>query len=211
MISLRTLILSIAAVVLIETGAAVLFPIVYDRMILVGIVRIFEAAAVTVIIERSGPGHAALGLSAETFLPGLRQGFMWSVLFGSGALFLMILFWVAGIDILPLIRAKLPESSYQRATFFLVGGFVAPCAEELFFRGVIYGFFRRWGVWAALAASTLLFATAHGPVSALPVTQMIGGCIFALVYEREKNLLAPVTIHCLGNAAIFSLSLLPGR
>jgi hypothetical protein len=43
---------------------------------------------------------------------------------------------------------------------------------------------------------------------ALPITQLIGGILFAVAYEIEKNLLVPITIHCLGNLAIFILSLL---
>jgi hypothetical protein len=37
---------------------------------------------------------------------------------------------------------------------------------------------------------------------------VVGGVLFAAAYEKEKNLLVPVTIHCLGNLAIFSLSLI---
>ena len=40
------------------------------------------------------------------------------------------------------------------------------------------------------------------------ITQAIGGVVFAVSYELEKNLLVPITIHCLGNMAIFLLPLL---
>jgi hypothetical protein len=42
----------------------------------------------------------------------------------------------------------------------------------------------------------------------IPITQLVGGIVFALAYEKEKNLMAPITIHCLGNLAIFSIGLL---
>jgi membrane protease YdiL (CAAX protease family) len=32
--------------------------------------------------------------------------------------------------------------------------------------------------------------------------------VFAVSYEREKSLLVPITIHCLGNLAIFSITFL---
>jgi membrane protease YdiL (CAAX protease family) len=35
----------------------------------------------------------------------------------------------------------------------------------------------------------------------------VGGIVFAIAYEKEKNLMVPITIHCLGNLAIFSLSI----
>ena len=84
---------------------------------------------------------------------------------------------------------------------------VAPFAEELFFRGLLYGFFRRWGAPFAIILSTALFTFAH-PLRGLPLTQIVGGLLFALAYEVEGNLLAPITVHVLGNLAIFTLSAL---
>jgi membrane protease YdiL (CAAX protease family) len=40
------------------------------------------------------------------------------------------------------------------------------------------------------------------------LAQIIGGIVFALAYEASGNLLVPITIHVLGNLAIFTLSLL---
>jgi len=90
-----------------------------------------------------------------------------------------------------------------------VGGVIAPIAEEVFFRGILYGFFRRWGVSVAIVLSTFIFVLPHLGSSGLPIIQIIGGVLFALVYETEKNLMVPIMIHALGNMAIFSFSLLP--
>jgi len=80
--------------------------------------------------------------------------------------------------------------------------------EEVFFRGILYGFLRRWGIAVALVLSTCAFAFTHGLGHGFPLTQVVGGILFAAAYEVEKNLLVPISIHCLGNLAIFSLSLL---
>jgi hypothetical protein len=40
------------------------------------------------------------------------------------------------------------------------------------------------------------------------VTQAIGGIVFAAAYEVEGKLMVPISIHVLGNIAIFSLSIL---
>jgi hypothetical protein len=56
--------------------------------------------------------------------------------------------------------------------------------------------------------STLLFVLSHPSRHTIPVPQMIGGILFAVAYEMEKNLLAPITIHILGNLAIFILALI---
>ena len=47
----------------------------------------------------------------------------------------------------------------------------------------------------------------HVVLCVIPL-QMIGGILFAVAYEMEKNLLAPITIHILGNLAIFILTLI---
>ncbi|MGD8962327.1 MAG: CPBP family intramembrane metalloprotease, partial [Desulfobacterales bacterium] len=80
--------------------------------------------------------------------------------------------------------------------------------EEIFFRGILYSFFRRWGIPTAVILSTILFILPHSSGTTLPVTQLIGGILFAVSYEIEKNLWVPIMIHSLGNLAIFTLALL---
>jgi membrane protease YdiL (CAAX protease family) len=46
-------------------------------------------------------------------------------------------------------------------------------------------------------------------VHGFPLTQLVGGILFALSYEYSGNLMVPITIHATGNLAIFTLSL-PG-
>jgi hypothetical protein len=60
----------------------------------------------------------------------------------------------------------------------------------------------------ALIGSTALFVLPHLPQVRLPLTQLAGGLLFGLAYEKEKNLLVPMVIHVLGNFAIFLLPLL---
>jgi membrane protease YdiL (CAAX protease family) len=102
----------------------------------------------------------------------------------------------------------LPRRQSDILIFFLVGGIVAPVAEEVFFRGILYGFFRRWGVVVALVLSTAFFVLPHLGSHGLPITQIVGGVLFAIAYEIEGNLMTPITIHSLGNLAIFTISLL---
>lgn len=121
-----------------------------------------------------------------------------------------------GIDALALVRVELPKETGRVIQFIMVGGFVAPIAEELFFRGVIYGYFRsrlmsafgKTGIACAVVVSTLLFVTAHGIRGGLPLTQIVGGFVFCIAYERSKSLATPIIIHSLGNMVLFSLSLL---
>ena len=181
-ITLKTLAISIAAVFAMET-LCLLF-----------------------IAHRFEKNPNVIGLSRSKMLAGLARGLIWSVCFGiaAGALFLVLL--AAGINPLKFVNTPLPSAPGQIFIYFLVGGVIAPVSEEIFFRGIIFGFFRRWGVYAAILISTVLFVLPHG--RHLPLTQIVGGIVFAIAYEKEKNLMVPVTIHCLGNIAIFSLTFL---
>jgi len=107
------------------------------------------------------------------------------------------------------MRVNLSGGMPEIMLFFIVGTLIGPVAEEIFFRGILYGFFRRWGVIAALVITTLLFIFCHPARTGLPITQAAGGMVFALTYEIEDSLVVPIVIHCLGNLAIFSLGLLP--
>lgn len=56
--------------------------------------------------------------------------------------------------------------------------------------------------------STLVFVEAYPNLVPIPITQLIGGLVFATAYEIEKYLMVPILVHGLGNAALFSLLLL---
>jgi membrane protease YdiL (CAAX protease family) len=141
-------------------------------------------------------------------LPGLRRGLIWSVAIGAVAALTWLVLMLAGQYPLRLIRAQLPPGGNDLVLLFVVGGLLGPVAEELFFRGVLYRFFRRWGAPAAVLLSSLAFVLCHPTSHGIRLTQAVGGILFAVAYEVERSLLVPITIHILGNLAIFSLSLL---
>lgn len=206
-ISLKTVGISITAIVLIE--AAYRF-ILNDRgaaaLPSLGIIRSLEGALLIVIAFVTEQSTASIGLVRSKMSSGLFRGLIWSALFGiaGGGVFLILL--AMGIDALKFVQGKSPSSWNHLVLLFLVGGIIGPITEEIFFRGIIYGFIRQWGVFVAIFLSTLIFVSIHPSSGSLPVTQIIGGIVFALAYERERNLIVPITIHCLGNLAIFSLT-----
>lgn len=162
----------------------------------------------------SPPSHALRGVPLSCHLPSIRQGVFfglsWSVIFG-------FLVSAAGLGIflitqqnpITAIRCNLPSPSLQRLLFLLVGGLISPIAEELFFRGFLYTWLRRYGIIMALTLSTIAFALCHFRSGHLPLIQTVGGILFGLSYEKSRNIFAPITIHVLGNMAIFSLASLP--
>jgi membrane protease YdiL (CAAX protease family) len=170
-----------------------------------GILRGVEALLMVCISFRFEDRPGGIGLSSSTLLPGIVKGFIWSACFGIATGILFIVLLTAGINPLTLIGTAVPASPEQIAIFFLVGGLIGPVAEEVFFRGIVYGFFRQWGVYVAVAISTFFFVFLHNPRGNIPITQIVGGIVFAVAYEKEKNLMVPIIIHTSGNLAIFSL------
>jgi membrane protease YdiL (CAAX protease family) len=208
-IEIRTLIISIVVILCVEAamrGVARGSP--FDPMIVLGVIRVLEIALLVLVAILWGGGLSSMGLARSSGIHGLTRGFLWSAGFGMGALAAHLILYAVGINGLSLIRTHLPRGSGNIALFFLVGGMVGPIAEEVFFRGILYGFFRTWGVLVALAFSTFVFVLAHPVFPSIPVTNVVGGIVFGLAYEKEENLVVPVTIHALGNMAIFTLSLI---
>jgi membrane protease YdiL (CAAX protease family) len=85
---------------------------------------------------------------------------------------------------------------------------LAPLAEEVFFRGVVYNAWlreagRRW----AFFGSSALFAAVHlSLVSLVPIFLL--GLALAWVYERSRSLLAPIVMHATVNGVSVALVLL---
>lgn len=85
---------------------------------------------------------------------------------------------------------------------------VAPIAEELFFRGVVYNaWIRERGPRFALYGSAALFALIHGSAFALaPIFAL--GIALAVVYRRTGSLPAAMAMHAGFNAISVALTLL---
>ena len=85
---------------------------------------------------------------------------------------------------------------------------IAPIAEEVFFRGVVFNALRREATrrWAYLG-SALLFSVIHlSPVTLVPIFLL--GLVLARVYERTGSLLAPIVLHATFNGLSVALALL---
>ena len=210
-IKLNTLIISILGIAAIELAARMLLSFnLLAPLAGVGLARVVEIGFLLALIKFRENRLSTIGLSSSQIYRGLKSGLIWAISFGVAAGVVLSISHLAGIEVTALFRMQLPSESSRLITFLLVGVLIGPVAEEIFFRGILYGFFRRWGIPAAVLLSTLLFVLPHSHSAglAIPVTQLIGGILFAVAYEIEKNLLVPITIHSLGNLAIFILSLL---
>lgn len=85
-------------------------------------------------------------------------------------------------------------------------GFIAPVAEELVFRGIVYGCLRRFAEPVlAIGMSAGLFAIYHGNMVQGIYAFVIGG-LLAYSYEYFGDFRMPVIIHILANLLVYSLS-----
>ena len=207
-ITMKTVVISIAAVLMTEVlfrpAIAALF---VSPLPVIGITRMAEIILLILIVVQFEKSAGAIGLAPGEMFSGFKKGLIWSACFGIAAIVLFVLLYLTGINALRMLYSPLPHPKLLVFLYLLVGGVIGPVAEEIFFRGILYGFFRQWGVYTAVALSTLLFVLPHLTGGNLPFTQIVGGVVFAIAYEREQSLLAPITIHCLGNLAIFSTGL----
>lgn len=208
-IETRTLIISLATIISTEVAAKIAISRgLYCPMVVLGVARLLEIIMIILIAVIWGKGMSSIGLARLTILPGLKKGMIWSVGFGMVASLVFAALFAAGINAFSLMQTHLPPKHGEIALFFLVGGIAGPTAEEFFFRGILYGFLRRWGMVVAVVLSTLIFVLSHPINHGLPVTQAVGGITFAVAYEVEGSLMAPITIHVLANVAIFTVSLI---
>jgi membrane protease YdiL (CAAX protease family) len=85
---------------------------------------------------------------------------------------------------------------------------IAPVAEELIFRGYIFGLLCRYvGKWWALLISALFFAAIHAHIPSLAGLLALA-ITLSLVYEGTGSLWAPILMHSLFNAitVVFTLA-----
>ncbi len=206
-ITLKTLYISLITLFLVELARALLFSgKQMPLMPVLGISRLIEICCYVFIVIFWGEGLSSIGLAGYQLLPGIKKGLIWSFCFGAIVLLVACLLYISGINPLIYIRSKMPTQKWDLILFFLVGGFIAPVVEEILFRGILFGFFRRWGFIIALLFSSLVFAFAHYP--GVSIIQITGGIIFGISYEIEGKLMVPIIIHILANLALFTLSVI---
>lgn len=83
--------------------------------------------------------------------------------------------------------------------------FIAPVAEEMLFRGILYPTLKRYGFRrAALWGTAFLFAAVHFNLMTF-VPLVVLALVLAWLYEATDNLLAPIVAHSFFNLVNFSL------
>ena len=122
---------------------------------------------------------------------------------------------VSGISFIWLtIAGKIPMFQAQIAAMkegnSMIGGgslhgvllsavIAAPIVEEVIFRGVVLGSFRKvFPAWISILISAVIFGAYHmNPVAIVYASVM--GIIAGIVYEKKRNLLFPIILHMANN------------
>lgn len=104
-----------------------------------------------------------------------------------------------------LVALRNPGSTPQLITLGIVTIILAPLAEELLFRGILYPTVKQLGFpRAALWSTSALFAAIHFNV-AIFIPLLLLAMLLVWLYEKTDNLLAPIAAHVTFNAVNFAL------
>lgn len=84
----------------------------------------------------------------------------------------------------------------------LIGaGILVPIAEEMYFRGALFTWFRqRYNFPIAMLASALLFAFGHIDTAGVVAASFVLGLVNAWAFEKSKTLWAPILMHITTNS-----------
>jgi len=203
-ITIRICCISIVLILVCEiSGAVIIGKSGQNPMIILGVIRFIEIILLLLLCHVEKKELTCLGMGQGQILSGCKKGVIWSLGFAAFVSTGFIILWIFKLNPVKMLHMRLPKDPLECLVFFIVGGIIGPVAEEIFFRGILYGFFRKWGIVPALSLSSLFFVILH---SSFGLTQIVGSILFALAYEIEGKLMAPVVIHVSGNIALFSIS-----
>ena len=106
-------------------------------------------------------------------------------------------------DLVLQIYAPYGFSWYSATGLIVLGGMMAPVAEELFFRGVLYGWIRRrWSSTVGILGSAAIFAGIHLQPQMMPEIFLVG-VILAWLYECSNSLYPGILLHMTLNIMTF--------
>lgn len=181
-----------AAVPLVGTAAIWLLP---DRSMLSSLSMFFGTALVALLAAVAPLGRAAIPAL------GLRSiGWRPVVLGVLGTLVLSFAVSQLGLQLqgVKQVTDTVSQPS-QLAKILVILAILAPLAEELVFRGLLYGWLaRRWGTGVAFIASSLAFAAAHVELAHVLLVLPLG-LWFGWLRRRTDSLLPSLLAHMINN------------
>ena len=182
-------------------GSVVLLVSTQAALLLVSWLLVFRPNAMAALPRFPGPDPARA----------VRMGLGWGIVAWIGA----SLASAAVVTVLEALGLEIEPQAAEQAlglvepwVAVLAIVILAPIAEELFFRGVVFNaYLRERGPRLAYIGSAALFAVIHlSIVALLPIFLL--GLALAWVYDRTGSLLAPIVMHAVVNGISVAIALL---
>ena len=184
-----------------------------QTLIALGLPPAATLTSVTVIGTRwCGLRWTDLGFRRVRFSSILRAIGLWLLCLPLVAALIYLMFRITGstaigkqIELIPALGSP---KSWQMPFLAALIVVAAPLAEEILFRGVLFGWLRRHvSFWPSAFASALVFSLLHMIVEVIPPTIALG-LVFAWMYERSGSLWTPIAVHMLHNGVVFGVTVM---
>lgn len=108
--------------------------------------------------------------------------------------------WLGNDDPQNILHAAARGGPLPFILSFLGGAILTPFGEEILFRGVIANALNRYGAFAGIVLSSIIFGLAHGVSVILPIAIMVG-ILSAILFRATGSIWPCVVLHCIYNAA----------
>ncbi len=160
------------------------------------------------IVRRRGLGWSALGFRRPPMLALLLAPVIVIGQLIAAAIMNLLVFSLLGSFENPQVEGITGGQAFSWLNFglmLLLAGVVAPIVEEVFFRGLVYGWLRAHApLFIAVLLSAAIFAVAHVVPILIPALFVVG-IILALAYELSGSLWLSILLHGLQNSLAVTL------
>ncbi|MBR2588360.1 MAG: CPBP family intramembrane metalloprotease [Bacilli bacterium] len=93
--------------------------------------------------------------------------------------------------------ATLQNSKIQSIIYILSVAIITPIKEEIIYRGILYRFLeKKYSFLVSMIISSVIFGLLHG---GLPITAMIMGIVFAILYKKTNSIMPSIILHTFWN------------
>ncbi|MBJ8082522.1 CPBP family intramembrane metalloprotease [Bacillus cereus group sp. N14] len=92
------------------------------------------------------------------------------------------------------------QNSLQSIIYVLSVAIITPIKEEILYRGILYRFFeKKYSFLVGIIISSFIFGILHG---GFPVTAMIMGIVFAMLYKKTQSIVPSIILHIVWNLLV---------
>lgn len=99
-----------------------------------------------------------------------------------------------------MLHAAARGGVFSFVASLLGGALFTPFGEEILFRGVVANALNRYGAWAGVGLSAVIFGLVHGVSVILPVAIMVG-LLSGALFRQIGSVWPSVLLHCVYNGA----------